>query len=99
MTTWESKQALYRIAQEALHNAGRHARATRVRVVLSQDESQVLLERCLELAPSFDAARHNYAVVLNREGKAAMALPQGSKAGLTLCVGSSTAAETSRTTS
>jgi predicted Zn-dependent protease len=39
-------------------------------------ESQVLLERCLELAPSFDAARHNYAVVLNREGKAAMALPQ-----------------------
>jgi signal transduction histidine kinase len=44
VTTWESKQALYRIAQEALHNAGRHARATRVRVVLSQDESQVLLE-------------------------------------------------------
>jgi signal transduction histidine kinase len=44
VTTWESKQALYRIAQEALHNAGRHARATRVRVVLSQDDSQVLLE-------------------------------------------------------
>ena len=30
----------------------------------------------LELAPSFDAARHNYAVVLNRQGKAAAALPQ-----------------------
>jgi predicted Zn-dependent protease len=38
-------------------------------------DAQVLLERCLELAPSFDAARHNYAVVLNREGKAAAALP------------------------
>jgi predicted Zn-dependent protease len=38
-------------------------------------DAQVLLERCLELAPSFDAARHNYAVVLNREGQAAAALP------------------------
>jgi len=42
--SWESKQALYRIAQEALHNAGRHARATRVRIVLSQDEAQIRLE-------------------------------------------------------
>jgi predicted Zn-dependent protease len=39
-------------------------------------EAQILLERCLELAPSFDGARHNYAVVLNREGKPAEALPQ-----------------------
>jgi predicted Zn-dependent protease len=39
-------------------------------------EAQALLERCLELAPSFEGARHNYAVVLNREGKAAQALPQ-----------------------
>ena len=39
-------------------------------------EAQILLERCLELAPSFDGARHNYAVVLNREGKPAQALPQ-----------------------
>ena len=37
---------------------------------------QTLLERCLELSPSFDAARHNYAVVLNRQGKASAALPQ-----------------------
>jgi predicted Zn-dependent protease len=39
-------------------------------------DAQLLLERCLELAPSFDAARHNYATVLNRQGKAAAALPQ-----------------------
>lgn len=38
-------------------------------------DAQVLLERCLELSPSFDGARHNYAVVLNRQGKAAAALP------------------------
>ena len=39
-------------------------------------DAQTLLERCLELSPSFDAARHNYAVVLNRQGKPAAALPQ-----------------------
>jgi predicted Zn-dependent protease len=39
-------------------------------------EAQELLERCLELAPSFDAARHNYAIVLNRQSKQAAALPQ-----------------------
>jgi predicted Zn-dependent protease len=39
-------------------------------------DAQALLEHCLELSPSFDAARHNYAVVLNRQGKAAAALPQ-----------------------
>jgi predicted Zn-dependent protease len=39
-------------------------------------DAQELLERCLELAPSFDAARHNYAVVLNRQMKPAAALPQ-----------------------
>ena len=42
--SWESKQALYRIAQEALHNAGRHARATRVRIGLSEDDAQIRLE-------------------------------------------------------
>jgi predicted Zn-dependent protease len=39
-------------------------------------DAQTLLERCLELAPSFDAARFNIAVVLNRQGKPAAALPQ-----------------------
>jgi tetratricopeptide (TPR) repeat protein len=39
-------------------------------------DAQDLLERCLELSPSFDAARHNYAVVLNRQAKPAEALPQ-----------------------
>jgi len=39
-------------------------------------DAQVLLERCLNLAPSFDAARYNYAVVLNRQAKPAAALPQ-----------------------
>jgi tetratricopeptide (TPR) repeat protein len=39
-------------------------------------DAEALLVRCLELAPSFDAARHNYAVVLFRQAKAAEALPQ-----------------------
>jgi tetratricopeptide (TPR) repeat protein len=39
-------------------------------------DAQDLLERCLELAPSFAGARHNYAVVLNRQAKPAAALPQ-----------------------
>jgi predicted Zn-dependent protease len=39
-------------------------------------DAQVLLERCLALAPSFDAARHNYAIVLHRQSKPAAALPQ-----------------------
>jgi predicted Zn-dependent protease len=38
-------------------------------------DAEELLERCLKLAPSFDAARHNYAVVLNRQMKPAAALP------------------------
>jgi len=37
-------------------------------------EAQQLLERCLELAPGFDAARYNYATVLNRNGRAEAAL-------------------------
>jgi predicted Zn-dependent protease len=39
-------------------------------------DAQQLLERCLDLAPSFDAARHNYAVVLNRQAKPEAALTQ-----------------------
>ena len=38
-------------------------------------DAEELLERCLALAPSFDAARHNLAVVLNRGAKPAAALP------------------------
>lgn len=33
-------------------------------------DAEALLERCLELAPGFLAARHNYAIVLNRQNKA-----------------------------
>ena len=44
--------------------------------LLRYSDAQRLLERCLELAPSFDAARHNYATVLNRQGKSAEALEQ-----------------------
>ena len=44
--------------------------------LLRYSDAQRLLERCLELAPSFDAARHNYATVLNRQGQSAAALRQ-----------------------
>jgi tetratricopeptide (TPR) repeat protein len=39
-------------------------------------DAEALLERCLELAPSFHAARHNYAMVLYRQAKAEAALVQ-----------------------
>jgi len=40
------------------------------------DEAEKLLARCIQLAPSFDAARHNYATVLNRQNKSQEALAQ-----------------------
>jgi tetratricopeptide (TPR) repeat protein len=40
------------------------------------DESEKLLARCVELAPSFDAARFNYATILHRQNKALAALGQ-----------------------
>jgi len=40
------------------------------------DDAQRLLERCLELAPRFGAARHNYAVVLHRQNDSARALQE-----------------------
>ena len=40
----ELKDALYRIAQEALHNIVKHARATRVDLALVCDEHTLLLE-------------------------------------------------------
>jgi predicted Zn-dependent protease len=39
-------------------------------------DAENLLARCLELAPGFHGARHNYAVSLYRQGKHAAALPQ-----------------------
>ena len=39
-------------------------------------EAGTLLERCLVLWPGFDAARYNYATVMNREGRAAQAQAQ-----------------------
>jgi tetratricopeptide (TPR) repeat protein len=38
-------------------------------------DAQQLLEQCLALAPSFDAARQNYAMLLNRQARPAAALP------------------------
>jgi len=40
------------------------------------EEAEKLLARAIELAPSFDAARQNYATVLYRQSKAAEALEQ-----------------------
>jgi signal transduction histidine kinase len=40
----ETEEALYRIAQEALHNVVKHAGATRVRVSVRQDGETVRLE-------------------------------------------------------
>jgi predicted Zn-dependent protease len=39
-------------------------------------DAAVLLERCLELAPGFTAARHNYATILHRQGRFGEALEQ-----------------------
>jgi tetratricopeptide (TPR) repeat protein len=39
-------------------------------------DAETLLSRCLELAPGFHAARHNYAMVLHRQNKSEAALAQ-----------------------
>jgi tetratricopeptide (TPR) repeat protein len=39
-------------------------------------DAENLLSRCLELAPSFHAARHNYALALHRQNRSAAALQQ-----------------------
>ncbi len=44
--------------------------------LLRHRDARLLLERVLTLAPGFDAARHNYATVLNREGRSCEALAQ-----------------------
>ena len=42
-------------------------------------DAETLLTRCLELAPGFSAARHNYAMVLHRQQKPEAALAQVDK--------------------
>ena len=42
----EIKEALYRIAQEAMHNIVKHARASNVALRLVRQEKEVLLEVC-----------------------------------------------------
>lgn len=39
-------------------------------------DAQKILERCLDLAPGFDAVRYHYALVLLRQAKAGAALPE-----------------------
>ncbi len=39
-------------------------------------DAEVLLARCLELAPNFAVARHNYAIVLHRQNKSEAAIAQ-----------------------
>ncbi|HEY0302811.1 MAG TPA: sulfotransferase, partial [Rhizomicrobium sp.] len=39
-------------------------------------DAETLLARCLELAPSFTVARHNYAIVLHRQNKSQEAIAQ-----------------------
>jgi tetratricopeptide (TPR) repeat protein len=39
-------------------------------------DAEALLARCLELAPSFSAARHHHAIVLHRQNKSAAALQE-----------------------
>lgn len=51
----EAKHALYRIAQEALHNIGKHARASRVALSLQQSGDELLLE-VRDNGRGFDAA-------------------------------------------
>jgi len=41
-----------------------------------EDDAQKLLERCLELAPSFAAARYNYALLLHRRNESTAALAE-----------------------
>ena len=43
------------------------------------DEAEKLLARCLELAPSFSAARHNYASILLRENRPRAALVEADR--------------------
>jgi tetratricopeptide (TPR) repeat protein len=63
LRTHPSDVAAMRMLAETGARLGRHA------------DAEGLLEHCLDLAPGFDAARHNLAMVLYRQQKAAGALP------------------------
>lgn len=52
----EAKEALYRIAQEAMHNVAKHAHATRVELTLQVKDRTVTLE-IRDNGKGFDAAR------------------------------------------
>jgi tetratricopeptide (TPR) repeat protein len=63
LKTHPSDVAAMRMLAEAGTRLGRYA------------EAEALLEHCLDLAPGFDAARHNLVIVLHRQQKAIDALP------------------------
>jgi tetratricopeptide (TPR) repeat protein len=68
--------AAERILRERLKRAPTDVAAIRMLAEVAArlgrySDAEALLERCLELVPGFLAARHNYAVVLNRQNKAA----------------------------
>jgi tetratricopeptide (TPR) repeat protein len=70
-----------RLLKTHLYNAPTDAAAIRMLAEVAArlgryDDAEKLLSRCLELAPSFNAARHNYAIVLHRQNKAVEALEQ-----------------------
>jgi predicted Zn-dependent protease len=70
-----------RLLKAHLHDAPTDVPAIRMLAEVAvrigrNDDARKLLERCLELAPGFTAARHNYALVLHRSNDAAGALEQ-----------------------
>ena len=70
-----------RLLKAHLHDAPTDVPAIRMLAEVAvrvgrNDDARKLLERCLELAPGFTAARHNYAVLLHRINDHAGALVQ-----------------------
>jgi len=64
LQAFPSDVAAMRMLAEAATRVGRYG------------EAEDLLVRCLELAPGFEGARYNYAIILYRQQKAALAIPQ-----------------------
>ena len=52
------KEALYRIAQEAMQNIAKHAHATRVDLTLKEQENRLVLEIC-DNGKGFDTNRES----------------------------------------